>query len=112
MTATGAGAADEDCLRRRLTIGRAADMPPAPPVTALTPPRKPLGVGAVIDVRAATRDWEGAGRRALAAGALHRAPERPWLTHDWRELRLGRAEPDCPAAEAAATISNAAHSGP
>lgn len=112
VTATGSGPADEDCLRRRLTIGRTTDMLPAPPVTALTPPRNPLGVGAVIDVRASTRDWEGRWEVLWRRVRYTGRPERPWLTHDWRQLRLGRAEPDCPEVEAAATISNAAHSGP
>ena len=112
VTATGASAAEEDCLRRRLTIGRTTDMLPSPPVTALIPPRNPLGVGAVIDVRASTRDWEGRWEVLWRRVRYTGRPERPWLTHDWRQLRLGRAEPECPVALAAATISNAAHSGP
>jgi hypothetical protein len=112
VAATGSSPAEEDCLRRRLTIGRTTDMLPSPPVTALTPPRNPLGVGAVIDVRAAMRDWEGRWEVLWRRVRYTGRPERPWLTHDWRELRLGRSEPDCPLVEAAATISNAAHSGP
>jgi hypothetical protein len=112
VAATGSGPAEEDCLRRRLTIGRVADMLAPPPVTALAPPRAPLPVGAVVDVRAETRDWEGRWevlwRRARYTGR----PERPWLTHDWRQLRLGRTEPVCPLVEAVATISSAPHRRP
>jgi hypothetical protein len=120
-----ASPADEDCLRRRLTIGRAVPMTPAPPQQAFAPPRQPLEVGAVIDARAEMRDWEGRlevlWRRARYTGR----PARPWLTHDWRLIRLGRTEPDCPLVDAdasapeltneatnAPTISNALHEGP
>jgi hypothetical protein len=110
--ATGAGPAEEDCLRRRLTIGRRGASDPAPPPTAFAPPREPLDIGEVIDVRAETRDWEGRlevfWRRARFTGR----PQRPWLTHDWRQLRLGRDEPACPLVEVAPTISNAAHTLP
>ena len=108
----GAGPADEDCLRRRLTIGRVTAAEPAPPQSAFAPPRQPLTVGAVIDVRAEMRDWEGRltvlWRRARYTGQ----PARPWLTHDWRLIRLGRTEPDCQLVEAAPTISNAMHAAP
>jgi hypothetical protein len=39
-------------------------------------------------------------------------PDRPWLTHDWREIRLGRAEAACPAPAVAPTISTRAHTLP
>ncbi len=107
--AADASAAEEDCLRRRLTIGRSADMAPAPPVSALTPPRMPLPVGAVVDVRAETRDWEGRWEVLWRRMRYTGRPERPWLTHDWRQLRLGRAAPDCPLVAAAPTISSAFH---
>jgi hypothetical protein len=105
VTAVGASAAEEDCLRRRLTVGRGkGPTDPPPPPTALIPVRNPLAVGEVIDVRAQTRDWQGRletlWRRARYTGR----PERPWLTHDWRLIRLGHAEPECPAVEPAATI--------
>jgi type II secretory pathway component PulJ len=110
--ATAASPAEEDCLRRRLTIGRTDAMAPAPPQATFAPPRQPLAVGAVIDVRAEMRDWEGRldvlWRRARYTGQ----PARPWLTHDWRLVRLGRAEPDCPLVDAAPTISNELHDLP
>jgi hypothetical protein len=110
--AVNASAAEEDCLRRRVTIGRTELAAPAPPATDFAPPRQPLQVGAVIDVRAETRDWEGRWevlwRRARYTGR----PELPWLTHDWRLLRLGRTEPDCPTPQAAApAFTNALHAG-
>ena len=110
--AVGASAAEEDCLRRRITIGRTDPVAPAPPATNFAPPRVPLTVGAVIDVRAETRDWEGRRevlwRRARYTGR----PELPWLTHDWRLLRLGRSDPGCPAPPAAASaFTNALHPG-
>ncbi|HEX3405802.1 MAG TPA: hypothetical protein VHS81_01085 [Caulobacteraceae bacterium] len=110
--AVAANPAEEDCLRRRLTIGRVADADPAPPPTTFAPPRQPLAPGAVIDVRAERRDWEGRlevlWRRVRYTGQ----PARPWLTHDWRLIRLGRVEPDCPLVEAAPAISNALHDLP
>ncbi|HWF77298.1 MAG TPA: hypothetical protein VN694_08990 [Caulobacteraceae bacterium] len=103
---------EEDCLRRRLTIGRNVPMTPAPPAQAFAPPRQPLEVGAVIDVRAEMRDWEGRlevlWRRARYTGQ----PARPWLTHDWRIIRLGRTEPDCPLVVAAPAITNTLHDLP
>jgi hypothetical protein len=105
VQATGAGAADEDCLRRRLTIGRdAGATDPTPPVTALVPPRSPLAIGALLDVRAETRDPEG--RRVVLWRRVRYSgkPERLWLTHDWREMRLARTDVDCPAPAPAATI--------
>ena len=112
VVAANASPAEEDCLRRRLTIGREASMLPAPPASALTPPRLALGVGQVVDVRAQTRDWEGRWEVLWRRVRYTGRPERPWLTHDWRQLRLGRAEPDCPVVEVAPTISNAIHHGP
>ena len=110
--AVAASPADEDCLRRRLTIGRITDADPAPPLTAFEQARQPLAVGAVVDVRAEMRDWEGRlnvlWRRARYTGQ----PARPWLTHDWRLLRLGRTEPDCPLVEAAPTLTNEVRAGP
>jgi hypothetical protein len=110
--AIAASPAEEDCLRRRLTIGRTDPMAPAPPAANFEPPRQPLAVGAVVDARAEVRDWEGRvsvlWRRARYTGQ----PARPWLTHDWRLIRLGRTEPDCPLVEAAPTISNAPHAAP
>ena len=110
--ALAASPAEEDCLRRRLTIGRNGPTAPAPPVATFEPPRQPLAVGAVVDVRAQMRDWEGRfnvlWRRARYTGQ----PARPWLTHDWRLIRLGRSEPDCPLVEAAPTLSNELHAAP
>ena len=110
--AVGADAAEEDCLRRRLTIGRKVGQPDTPPPeTALIPPRLPLTVGEVIDVRAETRDW--AGRRAVLWERVRYLgkPDRAWLTHDWRELRLPRADIACPAVELAPTIGVGAAGG-
>ena len=71
--AADASTAEEDCLRRRLTIGRRVGEPEAPPPeTALIPPRTPLEAGEVIDVRAETVDAGRPARRAVAAGPLHR----------------------------------------
>jgi hypothetical protein len=106
VSAVGATPAEEDCLRRRLTLGRVeAQVVAAPPASALIPPRQPLEAGEVIEVRAeltndrGTRDvlW----RRVRFTGK----PDRPWLTHDWRPLRLGRGEGDCP------TVAPASASG-
>ncbi len=110
--AVGANVAEEDCLRRRVTIGRTEPIAPAPLATNFAPPRQPLQIGAVIDVRAETRDWEGRRevlwRRARYTGR----PELPWLTHDWRLLRLGRSDLGCPTAQAAApAFTNALHPG-
>ena len=108
--ATGASAIEEDCLRRRLTIGREAGKAPLPPpMGALTPPRTPLAAGEVIDVRAMTRDWEGREEALWRRVRFTGRPARPWLTHDWRELRLGRTAPDCPLVEAAPTIPTGPH---
>jgi hypothetical protein len=110
--AIAASPPEEDCLRRRLTIGRVDPMAPAPPAATFEPPRQPLAIGAVVDVRAEMRDWEGRlnvlWRRARYTGQ----PARPWLTHDWRLIRLGRSEPACPLVESAPTISNALHAAP
>ena len=108
IRAAGADAAAEDCLRRRLTIGRAAGVTdPTPPVTALVPPREPLAAAMLIDVRAETRDPEGR-RVVLWRRVRYTAqPERPWLTHDWREMRLPRNDLYCPAPEPAPTFGAA-----
>jgi len=93
-----ADAAEEDCLRRRLTLGRPnGDVDPAPPNTALIPPRAGLGVSELIDVRAETRD--AAGRRSVLWRRVRYSgkPERLWLTHDWRQMRLPRQDTPCPA---------------
>jgi hypothetical protein len=108
IRALGGDAAAEDCLRRRLTIGRAGGATdPTPPVTALVPPREPLAPAALIDVRAETHDPEGRRvvlwRRVRFTGK----PERPWLTHDWRELRLSRDDLNCPAPEPSPTFGDA-----
>ena len=97
--------AEEDCLRRRLTIGRLnGDTDPPPPETAIVPPHSPLGPGDLVDVRAETRDPEGRRvvlwRRVRYTGKA----ERMWLTHDWRELRLPRADVDCPVVMPAAAF--------
>lgn len=110
--AAQASPAEEDCLRRRLTIGRQGDTLAAPPDTMLTPPRDPLLVGALIDVRAETRDWEGRRQVLWRRVRYTGRPERPWLTHDWRRLSLGRADTDCPAVQAAPTLSTQAHAPP
>jgi hypothetical protein len=106
VQALGVDAADEDCLRRRLTIGRQSGVTdPAPPASALTPPRDPLGPGELIDVRAET--FDAAGRRTALWRRVRYTgkPERLWLTHDWRELRLPRADIDCPLATPAPQIT-------
>jgi hypothetical protein len=105
VQAAGADAAEEDCLRRRLTMGRKAGLAEtAPPVTALIPPREPLAVGEVIDVRAETRDWQGRREVLWRRVRYSGKPERAWLTHDWREMRLPRTDFDCPVVEAAPTL--------
>ena len=106
LVAVGADASEEDCLRRRLIIGRESGVTdPAPPVTAIVPPRLPLGAGEMIDVRAETVD--AAGRRSALWRRVRFTgkPERPWLTHDWRELRLPRADIECPLAAPDAKIT-------
>ena len=97
--------AEEDCLRRRLTIGRLnGDTDPPPPQTAIVPPRVPIGAGDLVDVRAETHDAEGRRvvlwRRVRFTGKA----ERVWLTHDWRELRLPRTD-NCPVVTAAAAFT-------
>jgi hypothetical protein len=94
--AVGADPAEEDCLRRRLTIGRVGGQPlPIPPDIGLIPPRVPLAAGDVIDVRAEIVEPDGERavlwRRVRYTGK----PDRPWLTHDWRQLRLGGPDIDC-----------------
>ena len=109
VQAVGADAAGEDCLRRRLTIGRAGGATePAPPVNALVPQRKPLAAAALIDVRAETRDPEG--RRVVLWRRVRYTgkSERLWLTHDWRELRLPRDDLACPPPEPSPTFGVAA----
>jgi hypothetical protein len=111
--AASASVAEEDCLRRWVTIGRNDPIAPAPPATNFAPPRQPLKVGAVIDVRAETRDWEGRWEVLWRRVRYTGRPELPWLTHDWRLLRLGHSDPDCPAPQAAApAFTNALHAGP
>jgi hypothetical protein len=108
IQALGADAAAEDCLRRRLTIGRAAGAThPTPPVNALVPPREPLVAPALFDVRAETRDPEG--RRVVLWRRVRYTgkPERPWLTHDWREMRLPRSDMDCPAPQPSSSFGPA-----
>jgi hypothetical protein len=97
VQAAGAGPAEEDCLRRRLTLGRpGAQRDPPPPDIGFIPTRDPLAAGEVIDVRAAVVD-PGGGREVLWRRVRFTGkPERPWLTHDWRELRLGRSDIACP----------------
>jgi hypothetical protein len=115
VQAVGASVAEEDCLRRRLTLGRGKGPgDPPPPPTALIPPRDPLVVGEVIDVRAETWDWQGRLQALWRRVRYTGKPQHPWLTHDWRLMRLGRAEPACPLVEAAATIPSAtpAHGPP
>jgi hypothetical protein len=108
VQAVGASAAEEDCLRRRLTLGRGKGPgDPPPPPTALIASREALVVGEVIDVRAETRDWAGRLETLWRRVRYTGKPEHPWLTHDWRLMRLGRAEPACPVVEAAATIPTA-----
>jgi hypothetical protein len=105
IQAVGADAPGEDCLRQRLTIGRAgAATEPTPPVNALVPTRDPLAAAMLIDVRAETRDPEGRRvvlwRRVRYSGKA----ERLWLTHDWRELRLPRDDLGCPPPEPSPTF--------
>ncbi len=112
VQALGADAAGEDCLRRRLTIGRTGGATdPTPPVNALVPPREPLAAAALIDVRAETRDPEG--RRVVLWRRVRYTgkPERAWLTHDWRELRLPRDDLPCPPPEPAPTFAAPASGG-
>lgn len=92
-----ADASEEDCLRRRLAIGRPkGDVDPAPSNTALIPPRAGLDISELIDVRAETRD--AAGRRTVLWRRVRYSgkPDRLWLTHDWRLMRLPRQDVDCP----------------
>jgi hypothetical protein len=96
VQAVGADPAEEDCLRRRLTLGRVGAQPlPIPPDTGLIPTRAPLIAGDIIDVRAEI--VSPGGERAVLWRRVRFTgkPERPWLTHDWRQLRLGRADIDC-----------------
>jgi hypothetical protein len=96
VTAVGADPAEEDCLRRRLTLSRVGSQPtPIPPVTGLIPPPQPLAVGQVIDVRAEI-DEPGGERRVLWRRVRYTGkPDRVWLTHDWRQLHLGRSDIAC-----------------
>jgi hypothetical protein len=97
--------AQEDCLRQRLTIGRSVGATdPAPPQTALTPPRNGLTVGELIDLRAETTDAQG--RRSVLWRRVRYTgkPERLWLTHDWRQMRLPRADIACPPPEPATIL--------
>jgi hypothetical protein len=96
VKAAQADPAEEDCLRRRLTIGRNGGQPdPLPPASALIPKRDPLTAGELIDLRAEIQDPRG-GRDVLWRRVRFTGkPERVWLTHDWRSLRLGRADIDC-----------------
>ena len=108
VQAVGGDAPAEDCLRRRLTIGRAGGATdPTPPVNALVPPREPLAAAMLIDVRAETRDPEG--RRVVLWRRVRYSgkPERLWLTHDWRELRLPRGDIACPPPEPSPTFGDA-----
>lgn len=103
--ALAADPGEEDCLRRRLSIGRKADVAEtAPAATALIPPREPLAVGELIDVRAETRDAQGRREVLWRRVRYSGKPERAWLTHDWREMRLPRTDLDCPAPQAAPTL--------
>jgi hypothetical protein len=103
--AVGADASAEDCLRRRLTIGRAAgSIDPAPAVNALVPTRSPLTAGFVLDVRAETRDAEGRREVLWRRVRFTGKPAPVWLTHDWRMMRLPRQDANCPAPDAAPSI--------
>ncbi|HEX3918872.1 MAG TPA: hypothetical protein VHW60_16165 [Caulobacteraceae bacterium] len=96
VAAAGADAAEEDCLRRRLTLGRVGGQPtPIPPDTGLIPPRQPLTAGDVIDVRAEIVEPDGERSVLWRRVRFTGRPERPWLTHDWRQLHLGRSDIDC-----------------
>jgi hypothetical protein len=102
VAAAGADSAQEDCLRRRLTIGRVGAQPlPIPPDIGLIAPRVPLAPGDVIDVRAEI--VEPGGDRAVLWRRVRYTgkPERPWLTHDWRRLHLSPSDVACPPAPAA-----------
>jgi hypothetical protein len=104
----GGDPAQEDCLRQRLTIGRTVGATdPAPPQTALIPPRNGLTVGELIDLRAVTTDAQG--RRSVLWRRVRYTgkPERLWLTHDWRQMRLPRADTGCPAPEPATILDGA-----
>jgi hypothetical protein len=105
VKAAGADAAGEDCLRRRLTIGRqSGETDPLPEVTTIAPPRAPLGRGDVVDVRAELRDWTGRRMVLWRRVRFTGNPETPWLAHDWRELRLPRTDSDCPLVRPAPTV--------
>ncbi len=89
VAASKAGAAEEDCLRRAVTIGRKGprrtDEPdPLAPVLD----QAPLKANDVFEVRAELdlppRDHEVLWTRVRYTGR----PEHPWLTHDWRKLLL------------------------
>jgi hypothetical protein len=107
VQAVGADAAEEDCLRRRLTLGRpGAQRDPTPVDIGFIPTRDPLAAGEVIDVRAAVTDPNG-GREVLWRRVRYTGkPERAWLTHDWRQLRLGRADIPCPFVPPAASFGD------
>jgi hypothetical protein len=106
VTATGADPAQEDCLRRRLTLGRAGSQPvPVPPDIGLIPPRVPLAAGDVIDVRAEILEPDGQRAVLWRRVRFTGKPERAWLTHDWRQLRLGRSDFDCALVAVAAAPS-------
>lgn len=105
VKALGADPGGEDCLRRRLTIGRdSGETVPVPEESAIVPPRVPLGPAQVLDVRAELRDWGGRRMALWRRARFTGKPETPWLTHDWRELRLPRADADCPLVRPAATV--------
>jgi hypothetical protein len=106
-----ANSAQEDCLRQRLTIGRSVGATdPPPPQTVLIPPRNGLTVGELIDLRAETTDAQG--RRSVLWRRVRYTgkPERLWLTHDWRQMPLPRADIACPAPEPATVLDGNATS--
>ena len=55
-----------------------------------------LDISELIDIRAETRD--AAGRRTVLWRRVRYSgkPDRLWLTHDWRLMRLPRQDIDCP----------------
>jgi hypothetical protein len=84
----GATPAQEDCLRRELTLGRAPEE-----VVEVTSEEamtiRQIGVGDQVDIRAAIAGI--AGDEVLWVRARRSSlPDQPWAIHDWRRLSIAR----------------------
>jgi hypothetical protein len=92
--------AEEDCLRRWVTVGRwpegRADEAMGP--AADEAPTREIRAGDQVDLRASIAGPRGRIRVLWARLRFTGAPDRPWLAHDWRFLTI-RADDvsGCPA---------------